>query len=243
MAGKKRTGARIAAVDRHGEARTLKAASLQVDFGAAGMLGIGFLAGEPPGLELTALGEGVRLVVEAGDELRVRIVADEQLVEPAEVDVHAPVREPLLRLTTQKALNAADKAIAPRKHQLRRWAQAALLGGVAEVTIRLVGGSEGRELNREYRGKDYATNVLTFVYDEIAAGEAPLMGDLVLCVPVVEREAREQGKALEAHFAHLVVHGMLHLQGFDHEDAADAERMEACETEILAGLGFADPYA
>ena len=130
---------------------------------------------------------------------------------------------------------------------LRRWVQAALFAP-AELTLRFVGSEEGRDLNRDYRGKDYATNVLTFAYDE---GEdmplpegLPLMGDLVLCRQVVEREAAEQGKALDAHYAHLSVHGMLHLQGFDHETGeAEAVVMEQQEREILARLGFPDPYA
>ena len=96
-----------------------------------------------------------------------------------------------------------------------------------------------RRLNRDYRGKDYATNVLTFVYDET---EGRLNGDLVVCVPVVLREARAQGKAVAAHFAHMVVHGVLHLQGFDHEDADEALAMETRESNILDSLGFANPY-
>ena len=113
--------------------------------------------------------------------------------------------------------------------------------------MRLVGEAEGRELNRNYRGKDYATNVLTFAYGEESdmpqVEGAPLMGDLVLCVPVVVREAGEQGKSLDAHFAHLVVHGMLHMQGYDHEVEAEASVMEARERDILRTLGYADPYA
>ena len=110
----------------------------------------------------------------------------------------------------------------------------------ANVTLRWVGGAEGRKLNADFRDKDYATNVLTFVYDE---SDGALTGDLVICLPVVVAEAEAQGKSLTAHLAHLVVHGMLHLQGMDHEDATDAEGMEAMEREILAGLGFPDPYA
>jgi probable rRNA maturation factor len=113
-----------------------------------------------------------------------------------------------------------------------------------------VGEAEGRALNRDYRGKDYATNVLTFAYAEGEAlpglpeegGDVPLAGDLVLCVPVVVREAAAQGKTLEAHFAHLVVHGMLHLQGYDHENETEASEMEALETSILRELGYANPY-
>jgi probable rRNA maturation factor len=105
--------------------------------------------------------------------------------------------------------------------------------------VRIVGEEEGRALNRDYRGKDHATNVLTFDY-----ARAPrVVADIVLCAPVVAREAGEQGIALEAHYAHLLVHGALHAQGFDHERAADAKAMEARETEIVIALGFADPYA
>jgi probable rRNA maturation factor len=125
----------------------------------------------------------------------------------------------------------------PSRHQLRKWARAALLRD-ASVTFRLVGAREGRGLNRRYRGRDYATNVLTFAYPEAAA----LSGDIVLCAPVISREAALQRKALQAHYAHLVVHGMLHLQGHDHEEAAAARAMEALETEIVMRLGYADPY-
>ena len=109
----------------------------------------------------------------------------------------------------------------------------------AEITVRIVGEAEGRALNQGYRQKDYATNVLTFDY----AQEPVVMADLVLCAPVVAREAKEQGKTLAAHYAHLLVHGALHAQGWDHETSiADAEEMEAYEVEILAGLGVRNPY-
>ena len=109
----------------------------------------------------------------------------------------------------------------------------------AEITVRIVGEEEGRELNKSYRQKDYATNVLTFDYEQ----EPVVMADLVLCAPVVAREAKEQGKTLAAHYAHLLVHGALHAQGWDHETSkADAEEMEAYEVEILAGLGVRNPY-
>jgi probable rRNA maturation factor len=118
-----------------------------------------------------------------------------------------------------------------------RWIRAAL-DAPAEITVRVVGEPEGRALNRSYRQQDHATNVLTFDYQR----EPVVVADLVLCAPVVEREAREQRKTLEAHYAHLVVHGALHAQGWDHERAADAKKMEARETELLAALGVADPY-
>ena len=110
----------------------------------------------------------------------------------------------------------------------------------AEITVRIVDTQEGQSLNREYRKKDYATNVLTFDYQQ----EPTVMADLVLCAPVVEREAREQNKTLEEHYAHLLVHGTLHAQGWDHETStADAQAMEAHETAILRRLGYRDPYA
>jgi probable rRNA maturation factor len=121
---------------------------------------------------------------------------------------------------------------------VRQWARAALEGG-GQVTVRYVDAEEGRSLNRDYRGKDYATNVLSFVYEN----DPLTVGDLVICAPVVLREAGEQKRSSEAHHAHLVVHGMLHLQGYDHETGEeDARAMEARETEILAGLGYPDPY-
>jgi len=118
-----------------------------------------------------------------------------------------------------------------------RWARAALIGG-GQVTIRLVDADEGQALNRDYRGKDYPTNVLSFPYET----EPLVMGDLVICPAVVAREATEQNKPLAAHYAHLTVHGMLHLQGWDHEDDVEARDMEDEERTILAALGFPDPY-
>jgi len=121
---------------------------------------------------------------------------------------------------------------------VRRWASAAL-GRSGEITIRIVGAAEARRLNRRYRGEDHATNVLSFPY---ALSRAAVRGDIVLCAPVIAREARAQGKTLEAHFAHLVVHAVLHLQGHDHARRRDAERMEALEKRVLSKLGYPDPY-
>lgn len=132
---------------------------------------------------------------------------------------------------------AVKKAARPRKADLRRWVKAALLGD-AIVALRIVDEAEGRSLNRDYRGKDYATNVLTFAY-----GGEPLSGDIVICAPVVAREAAEQGITLEAHYAHLTLHGMLHLQGYDHETDAEAVTMESVESFIMHRLGYSDPYA
>jgi len=139
-------------------------------------------------------------------------------------------------MSTQFAVAARGR---PSRRRLRAWAQAALERDV-QVTLRVVGRAEGRRLNRDFRGRDHATNVLTFVYSE--PGQ-PLAGDIVLCAPVVEAEARAQGKTSDAHYAHLVVHGMLHLQGYDHERSAAAAAMEARESEIVTRLGYADPYA
>jgi probable rRNA maturation factor len=125
----------------------------------------------------------------------------------------------------------------PKRAEVRKWVRATR-PGAAELTVRFVDAEEGRSLNARYRGKDYATNVLTFPY----AREPVLSGDLVLCLPVVLREAAEQGKTAAAHFAHLVVHGMLHLQGYDHETGAEARAMEQMERDILARLGYPDPY-
>ncbi|MDD2055264.1 rRNA maturation RNase YbeY [Pseudomonas putida] len=143
-------------------------------------------------------------------------------------------------------LQLATDANAPGETDFRRWCELALRQRSAdsELTIRLVDEPEGRELNRTWRQKDYATNVLSFpadVPDELL--DIPLLGDLVICVPVVEREAAEQGKALEAHWAHLVIHGCLHLLGYDHIDDEEADEMEALERTLLAELGHPDPYA
>ncbi|MCM0607832.1 MAG: rRNA maturation RNase YbeY [Ideonella sp. WA131b] len=143
---------------------------------------------------------------------------------------------PVLSLSLQFA-DARHKALLPR-HKVARWVRAALLNP-GEITVRIVGADEGRELNREYRQKDHATNVLTFDYQH-----APVvMADLILCAPVIEAEARQQGLELEAHYAHLLVHGTLHAQGYDHETAQQAREMEPRETALMRSLGFADPYA
>ena len=139
----------------------------------------------------------------------------------------------------QLSLQFADKrhrAELPR-HRVQRWMRAAL-DAPAQIAVRIVDADEGQALNRDWRGKDYATNVLTFDYER----EPVVMADLVLCAPVVEHEAAAEGKTLQAHYAHLLVHGVLHAQGWDHERAADARRMEAREAQILLALGFANPY-
>lgn len=139
---------------------------------------------------------------------------------------------------------ATERRGVPSAASFRRWVAAALEGRSrdAELSIRIVGEDEGRELNRQYRGRDYATNVLSFPAELPDGVEVPLLGDLAICAPVVAREAAEQGKRPGDHYAHMTVHGVLHLLGHDHEDEADALAMEALERRILAGLGVPDPY-
>ena len=136
-----------------------------------------------------------------------------------------------LSLTVQYAVSAS---LLPTRQQLRRWVSIAMQRDLS-MTLRIVDEAEARKLNHAYRGRDYATNVLTFVYDD--AG-----GDVVICAPVVEREAREQHKDLMAHYAHMTIHAVLHLQGYDHETDADARRMEALETGLMVRLHYPDPY-
>ncbi len=154
------------------------------------------------------------------------------------------VRGNTVTLTLQ---NPARSRSVPPLATLRRWARAALAPATANaaITVRVVSGTESQRLNHGFRGKDYATNVLSFSYDQGAGNHTSarrLEGDLVLCAPVVWKEARAQKKPVAAHYAHLLVHGLLHLQGHDHEDDAAAERMERRERRILASLGFPDPY-
>ena len=133
----------------------------------------------------------------------------------------------------------------PVSRSFQAWVHAALAGrrrGRIEVNVALFDTEAARELNLRYRGKNYATNVLSFPYEPAPREKSGLLGDLVLCPPVIAREAAEQGKAVRDHYAHLTIHGVLHLLGYDHENDADAAKMEALERRILAGLGIADPY-
>ena len=149
-----------------------------------------------------------------------------------------PLNTLQLSLQFARFTDAAMHRAALPRHQVARWIRHAL-DTDAEITVRIVDAEEGQALNRDYRHKDYATNVLTFDY----AQEPVVMADLVLCAPIVAKEAREQRKTLQAHYAHLLVHGTLHAQGWDHETGeADAAAMEAREVEILAGLSFKNPY-
>ncbi|MHA6204384.1 rRNA maturation RNase YbeY [Dyella soli] len=142
---------------------------------------------------------------------------------------------------------AAPRKGVPATASFRTWVEATLRGArrrkATELSIRIVGEAEGRSLNRDYRGKDYATNVLSFPAELPPGVVLPLIGDLAICAPVVAREAQEQGKASRNHWAHMTVHGVLHLLGYDHIEDAEAEAMEALEKRILASLDIADPYA
>ena len=140
---------------------------------------------------------------------------------------------------------AAPRTGVPAATSFRNWVAAALRGRIreADLAIRIVGAKEGRALNRHYRGKDYATNVLSFPAELPEGVKMPLLGDLVICAPVGAREAKEQHKPAVAHYAHLTVHGVLHLLGWDHDDDKEAEAMEQLERDILAELGLPDPYA
>ncbi|MGL5907475.1 MAG: rRNA maturation RNase YbeY [Shewanella sp.] len=132
----------------------------------------------------------------------------------------------------------------PTEAQLAHWAKTAIGNSMAqaELTIRIVDSRESQMLNSTYRGKDKPTNVLSFPFEAPPEIELPLLGDLVICAAVVENEAREQQKSLEAHWAHMVVHGCLHLLGYDHIEDEEAEEMESLETQLIEGLGFTDPY-
>jgi probable rRNA maturation factor len=146
-----------------------------------------------------------------------------------------PAERPALALSLQQPDGRHRRQLA--RHRVARWIRAAL-ASPAEITVRIVDEPEGRTLNRDFRAKDHATNVLTFDYQR----EPAVLADLVLCAPVIAREAREQRKTVQAHYAHLLVHGTLHAQGWDHERAADARVMQAREVEILRSLGLPDPY-
>ena len=156
------------------------------------------------------------------------------VTKPADPSPRSRIPRPRLSLSVQRAMRATD---APSRIQILQFARAALERD-AEITLRIVNAIEGCQLNRDFRQKDYPTNVLSFVYETTPV----VLGDLVLCAPVITAEALAQAKTPLAHYAHLIVHGMLHLQGYDHENDDDAERMEAQEIKIVTGLGFANPY-
>jgi len=230
------------AIDAAGRRRELKADAVEVQWPDGRVLSLNLLARAWGDVELMAEAPEGTPVIQMQSascnllNLRIAVVHDTEALDEAD----APPKPAKLEMPIENCVPKAedDKALRPKKSQIRTWARSAL-GQDAVVGMRLVGEEEGRTLNRDYRGKDYATNVLTFVYDET---EGVLNGDLVICLPVVVKEAQAQGKAVEDHFAHLVVHGMLHLQGLDHEDDEEAALMEALEVDILARLGIPNPY-
>jgi probable rRNA maturation factor len=154
---------------------------------------------------------------------------------PTIQNTNAMSKQPILSMDVQYA---SELSGLPTAAQFKRWVRNTIRVD-SEITLRIVDEAEGRELNNAYRQKDYATNVLTFPLAE----EPFIMADIVICAPVVAKEAQEQVKTLEAHFAHLTVHGVLHAHGYDHEISEQAELMESIETQILTKLGYADPYA
>ena len=227
------------AIDSRGRSRVLKAEAIEVRWPDGRTLTLGLPFADEGDIELQAeAGAGVPVITLKPAACNLVMLDVAVLEEGVDLDDEP---EPTLTLTVQNAVPEAEerKRLRPKKKLLRQWANAALMRD-ANVTLRWVGEAEGRKLNADFRDKDYATNVLTFVYDET---DGALTGDVVICLPVVVREAEAQGKSLTAHLANLVVHGMLHLQGMDHEDPVEAEAMEAMEREILASLGYPDPYA
>ena len=157
----------------------------------------------------------------------------------AESAAAVAAKTPKLKLEVQYATKDPQ---APSRTEFRKWIRFALKQD-AEIVLRVVGAAEGRDLNRNFRGRDYATNVLTFVYDDAEHDARTLTGDIVLCAPVIESEASQQHKMPIAHYAHLTVHGILHLQGYDHQTDVDAAEMERLETHIVEKLGYKDPYS
>lgn len=227
------------AVDATGRRRALKAESLEIHWPDGRRLGVSLPPSAWADVELMAESDEATPVIQMQSAscnlLTLRLVSMHDTQDAGGTPV--PVR---LEMPIENRVPKAedDKQWRPKKKQIRAWARSAL-GQDAVIGLRIVGEAEGRELNQDYRSKDYATNVLTFVYDET---DGVLNGDMVICLPVVIREAQEQGKTVADHFAHLVVHGMLHLQGLDHEDDEEAALMEALEADILARLGIANPY-
>jgi probable rRNA maturation factor len=237
---------RLSLFDAKGKVKTVAAQALRIDFadgrslmfdlsGSSGDAAVAIVAQHADPAQRATLG----LRPEHYDSVTVHVGA-----EPAPVadEDYAGAAEPALALSVQYGdeITAAVRKTLPKRKLIAEWLAPAILDA-AELTVRFVGAKEGRSLNGEYRHKDYATNVLTFAYGDSPTGA--VVGDLVLCCPVVEKEAKAQGKPLEAHYAHLLVHGALHAQGYDHETGeADAAEMEALEIDILAKLGFPNPY-
>ena len=238
---------RLSLFDAKGKVKTVDAQALRIDFsdgrslmfdlsGSSGDAAVAIVAQHAdPAMRAT-----LALSPEHYDSITLHVGAE---TAPAEIGHAADVaREPELELTVQYGdeITAAQRKALPKRKLIAEWLAPALFADT-QLTVRFVGDEEGRTLNDSYRHKDYATNVLTFAYDDAPDGK--VVSDLVLCCPVVEKEAQEQGKPLDAHYAHLLVHGALHAQGYDHETSdEDAAEMEALEVDVLAKLGFPNPY-
>lgn len=232
----------VFAIDAKGREKLVKAEQLRLLLADGSELHVlldapdGVLIGTPADEAAPA-----RLLVRPASANAISIGVEQDAQPAAEAEAELVLGE--LDLTVQYA---AKPKGTPTRKKLRAWAEAALEAGLdACITVRIVDEDEARSLNRDYRGKDYATNVLSFALNEgepMPGMEDQVLGDLVLCPAVVEREAHQQGKALEAHWAHLIIHGVLHLQGYDHMDEVEAEAMESLETALLANLGYPDPY-
>ncbi|KVE24970.1 rRNA maturation RNase YbeY [Burkholderia singularis] len=238
---------RLSLFDAKGKVKTIDAQALRVDFadGRSLMFDLSGHSGDAAVAIVAqhanpALRASLALRPEHYDSVIVAVGADEN---PDHVHDEADeAREPELDLALQYGdeIGEAQRKTLPKRKVIAEWLEAALFAD-AQFTVRFVGETEGRALNASYRHKDYPTNVLTFAYGNEPDGAT--VADLVLCCPVVEKEARTQGKTLVAHYAHLLVHGALHAQGYDHERGkADAAEMEALEVDILARLGFPNPY-
>ncbi|KVL02471.1 rRNA maturation RNase YbeY [Burkholderia ubonensis] len=238
---------RLSLFDAKGKVKSVDAQGLRIDFpdgrslmfdlsGASGEAAVAIVAQHAD----PAMRAKLALQPEHYDSITLHVGA-----EPAPPDVGLDddaIRDPELDLAVQYGdeITGDVRKACPKRKLIAEWIAPALFAD-AQLTVRFVGEEEGRSLNDSYRHKDYPTNVLTFAYDE--APDGTVIGDLVLCCPVVEKEAREQGKPLDAHYAHLLVHGVLHAQGYDHETSdEDAAEMEALEVDILAKLGFPNPY-
>ncbi|KVQ94493.1 rRNA maturation RNase YbeY [Burkholderia ubonensis] len=238
---------RLSLFDAKGKVKSVDAQGLRIDFpdgrslmfdlsGASGEAAVAIVAQHAD----PTMRAKLALQPEHYDSITLHVGA-----EPAPPDVgldDEAIRDPELDLAVQYGdeITGDVRKACPKRKLIAEWIAPALFSD-AQLTVRFVGEEEGRSLNDSYRHKDYPTNVLTFAYDE--APDGTVIGDLVLCCPVVEKEAREQGKPLDAHYAHLLVHGVLHAQGYDHETSdEDAAEMEALEVDILAKLGFPNPY-
>ncbi|MBU9578380.1 rRNA maturation RNase YbeY [Ralstonia mannitolilytica] len=247
------TGPRVDVFDAKGKPKTVDASALRIAFADGRSLIVSLPDTADGAITLVAEHSDANthamlsLRPEHHDSITLQIESVEadatQPAEAEDIDEAFGGAEMLtLDLTVQHGdeLKAAARKALPKEQDIEAWIAPALFAD-AQLNVRFVGEEEGRTLNRTYRGKDYATNVLTFSYAENE--DDPVSADIVLCHPVVVNEAKEQGKPVLAHYAHLIVHGTLHAQGYDHEDPADAEEMEGIETQILGELGFADPYA